>query len=237
MTARDAVAWLERKSSKRVRDEQRTRYGITAAKALGVPMSSIQQLAREIGRDHALAEALWKTGVYEARLLAAYVDEPERVTAAQMDRWARDFDNWCVCDTLCFALFDRSPYAWGQVGPWCRRDEEFVRRAGFALLACLAAHDRTSSDAPFLRALKLVARGATDERNFVKKGVSWALRGTGRRSPALHAAATSIARELSDSDTPSARWIGKTALRELGSPVVQKALARQRGKARGKAAR
>jgi 3-methyladenine DNA glycosylase AlkD len=227
MTARDAVAWLERKSSRRIRDEQRTRYGITAANALGVPMSSIQQLARLIGRDHALAEALWKTGVYEARLLAAYVDEPERVTAAQMDRWARDFDNWGVCDTLCFALFDRSPHAWGRVAPWCRRPEEFVRRAGFALLACLAGHDRTSSDAPFLRALKLVPRGATDERNFVMKGVSWALRGTGRRSPALHAAATAIARELSGSDSPSARWIGRTALRELGSPAVKRALARR----------
>ena len=232
MTARDAVQWLERKSSRRVRDEQRTRYGITATRALGVPMSSIQQLARLIGRDHALAEALWKTGVYEARLLAAYVDEPARVTAAQMDRWAAGFDNWGVCDTLCFALFDRSPHAWDKVATWCRRHDEFVRRAGFALLACLALHDRDASDAPFLRALKLVPRGAADERNFVMKGVSWALRATGRRSPALHAAALSIARELAGSDHPSERWIGRTALRELGSPGVKRALAKRRAPAR-----
>ena len=172
----EALHWLERRGSRRVRDDMRNRYGIVTAKAYGVPMGLIQQLGKRLGRDHDLAQALWATGWYEARLLTAYVDDPARVTAAQMDRWARDFDNWGVCDTLCFALFDRTPHAWRKVEQWSRRRDEFVKRAAFALHASLALHDKQSPDAPFRRSLALIERAAGDERNFVKKGVSWALR-------------------------------------------------------------
>jgi 3-methyladenine DNA glycosylase AlkD len=209
------------------------RYGISATKVFGVSVGALQRLAKRLGRDHGLAEALWDTGWYEARMLTAFVGEPERVTAAQMDRWARDFDNWAMVDTLCFQLFDRTPHAWRQVAQWTRRKEEFVKRAGFALLASLALHDKRTGDAAFLRSLRLIERAATDERNFVKKGVSWALRSVGRRSPALHAAAVAVAERLAASPDGAARWVGKDALRGLGRPAVRRQLAaRARGAVR-----
>jgi 3-methyladenine DNA glycosylase AlkD len=228
----EALRWLEQRGSQRVRDDMRNRYGIVAPKAYGVPMGLIQQLGKRLGRDHDLAQALWATGWYEARLLTAYVDDPERVTAAQMDRWARDFDNWGVCDTLCFALFDRTPHAWRKVEQWSRRRDEFVKRAAFALLASLALHDKRSPDAPFRRSLALIERAAGDERNFVKKGVSWALRAVGRRSVALNDEALTLARRLAASDDAAERWVGKDAARELGSPKLRQAIAgRRKGRA------
>jgi len=221
---REALAWLERRGSKRTREEMLTRYGITAPNAFGVSVSAIQQLAKRLGRDHDLAAALWDTGWYEARMLAAYVDDPARVTAAQMDRWARDFDNWGICDTVCFVLFDRTPHAWRKVTQWSGRRDEFVKRAAFALLASLALHDKRTGDEPFLRSLRLVERGASDERNFVRKGVSWALRATGRRNRALNDAAVALARRLAESSEAAARWVGKDALRELTSPAVRRRL-------------
>jgi len=225
---REALAWLERRGSKRIREEMLTRYGITAPKAFGMSVSTIQQLAKRMGRDHDLAAALWETGWYEARMLAAYVDDPALVTPAQMDRWARDFDNWGICDTLCFVLFDRTPHAWRKVDQWSRRRDEFVKRAAFALLASLALHDKGTGDEPFLRSLALVERAASDERNLVKKGVSWALRAVGRRDQALNAAAVEVARRLSESPEAAARWVGKHALRELTSPAVRRRLAGRR---------
>jgi 3-methyladenine DNA glycosylase AlkD len=225
---REVLDRLERRGSRRAREEMRTRYGIVAPKAYGVAMGVIQQVAKSLGRDHALAAALWATGRYEARLLAAYVDEPERVTAAQMDRWARDFDNWGVCDTLCFCLFDRTPHAWRKVEQWSGRRDEFVKRAAFALLASVALHDKRTGDAPFLRTLPLIERAAADERNFVTKGVSWALRSVGRRSLPLNTRAVELARRLAASDEPAARWVGKDALRELTSPKVKARLTGRR---------
>jgi 3-methyladenine DNA glycosylase AlkD len=219
-----AMAELEKRRSKRVRDGM-ARYGLPSDHAIGVAVGDIQRLGKAIGRDHELAQALWATGVYEARMLTAFVGDPARVTPAQMDRWCRDFDNWGICDTLCFHLFDRTPHAFARVAPWCASRREFVRRAGFALLACLAAHDRTSGDAPFRRCLPLIERGASDERNFVKKGVSWALRGVGRRSPALHAASLALARKLAASEDATARWVGRDAIRDLTKPAVVKKLA------------
>ena len=213
---RAVLAWLERRGSPRVRDELLPRYGITARKAYGVKVGALHTLARRLGRDHALALALWPTGWYEARMLTAFIDEPERVTPAQMDRWAKDFDNWAIADTLCFHLLDRTPHAWGRVRAWTKRREEFVRRAGFALLASLALHDKRAPDAPFRRALALVERGAGDERNFVKKAVSWALRSIGKRkSPALRAKALVVARRLARSTDSTSRWIGNDAIRDL----------------------
>ncbi len=204
------------------------RFAIPNERAFGVPMAKIQAVAKRLGRDHALAEALWDTGWYEARLLAAYVDDPAAVTAAQMDRWARDFDNWAVCDTVCFALFDRSPLAWRKIEQWARREDEFVRRAAFALLASKSVHDKQAGDAEFLRGLELVEAYAFDERNFVKKAVNWALRSVGKRNAALHAAALRTATRLAASAQAAPRWNGKDALRELNGAAAARRLARQR---------
>jgi 3-methyladenine DNA glycosylase AlkD len=219
-----ALESLEKMSTQRDRDNL-ARFGITATNALGVSMSNIQLLAKRLGSDHALAAALWATNVYEARMLTSFVDEPELVTAAQMDRWCRDFDNWGICDTLCFKLFDRTPHAWAKVAQWGEKREEFVKRAAFALLASLAGHDKTATDKQFIDCLPLIERAATDERNFVKKGVSWALRVVGRRNAVLNKAAVTVARRLSTSPEPAARWIGKGALKELTSPLVTRQLA------------
>jgi 3-methyladenine DNA glycosylase AlkD len=204
------------------------RFGITANKAFGVSIANIQLLAKRLGRSHELAAALWETGWYEARLLTSFVDEPARVTAAQMDRWCRDFDNWGICDTVCFHLFDRTPHAWAKVARWHDQRGEFVRRGAFALLASLALHDKHTGDQPFIDSLVLIERAATDDRNFVKKGVSWALRLIGRRNLALNAAAVTLARRLSASEDATARWLGRGALKELTSPMVQRHLAARR---------
>jgi 3-methyladenine DNA glycosylase AlkD len=212
-----ALAALARHASAKFRDDMVKRYGIvTRDKTLGVSMAHIQKQAKALGRDHALAGALWKTRVYEGRMLAIYVEEPERVTPAQMDAWARAFDNWAIVDTACFKLFDQTPYAWAKARAWAVRPEEFVKRAGFALIACLALHTKGGPDAPFLEALKLIERGAADERNFVKKGVSWALRAIGgKKSPVLKAAALKVAERLAAASDAGARWVGKDALRAL----------------------
>lgn len=193
------------------------RYGIvTRDKTLGVPMAQIQKLAKSLGRDHAFAAALWKTRVYEGRMLAIYVAEPACLTEKQMETWARAFDNWGITDTACFKLFDQSPHAWAMARAWVKRPQEFVKRAGFALIACLALHTKSGPDAPFLSALKLIEREAEDERNFVKKGVSWAVRAIGqKKSAALKAAALQTAERLAASENAGARWAGRDALRTL----------------------
>jgi 3-methyladenine DNA glycosylase AlkD len=209
-----ALAWLEEKSTEHDR-ENLVRFGITASKAFGVSMANIKVLAKSLGKNHELAAALWETGWYEARLLTSFVDEPARVTPEQMDRWCRDFDNWGICDTVCFHLFDRTPHAWAKVAQWGDQPEEFVKRGAFALLASLALHDKKTGNEPFLETLPLIERAASDERNFVKKGVSWALRGVGRRNPALRAAAMEVVRRLVASPDAAARWVGKDALKDL----------------------
>jgi 3-methyladenine DNA glycosylase AlkD len=223
-----ALASLKRLGNKKNRDEMGSRYGIvgpSAERSFGVPMAKMLKLAKNLGQNHELAAALWDTGWYEARMLASMVDEPGRVTPAQMDRWCRDFDNWAICDTVCFKLFDRVPHAFHKVEQWSRRNDEFVKRAAFALLACLALHDKQTDDAVFADFLPLIERAATDERNFVKKGVSWALRAIGRRSLALNASAVALAQRLSVSSQAAPRWVGKDAFRELTSSAVTKRLA------------
>jgi 3-methyladenine DNA glycosylase AlkD len=222
-----ALAWLRDHATTHTLEGMK-RYGIPSDNALGVAVSDIKALGKLLGRRHELAEALWETGIYEARMLTSFVDEPERVTAAQMDRWCRDFDSWAIVDTLCFHLFDRTQHAWGKVEAWSGKRDEFGKRAAFALLACLALHDRHADDDSFLDGLRLVELAATDDRNFVKKGVNWALRAVGERNAALNAAAVNVARRLAESPNASARWIGKDALRQLASPAVQKRLASPR---------
>jgi 3-methyladenine DNA glycosylase AlkD len=220
---KEALDDLKRRGTRR-NVEGMARYGIRAPRVFGVSMAAMRALAKRFGRSHELAAALWKTGWYEARILASFVDEPEKVTAAQMDRWCRDFDNWAICDTVCFHLFDRTPHAFRKIAQWSRSREEFVKRAAFALLASVALHDPRHGDEPFGLCLRLVESAATDNRNFVRKGVSWGLRGVGRRSPALHKAAVALARRLSSSEDPSARWIGKDSLRGLTRPAVTRRL-------------
>jgi len=219
-----ALAGLRAASTQRDLDNL-PRFGIAATNPLGVSMANIQAIAKRLGRSHELAAALWETNCYEARMLAAFVEEPGLVTAAQMERWCRDFDNWGICDTVCFKLFDQLPHAWKKVEQWQDRKEEFVRRAAFALLASLALHSKTSSKADFLRSMPWMERGASDGRNFVWKGVSWALRSVGRRDKPLNTASVALARKLAASTDPTSRKVGKEAFKELTSAAVLRRLA------------
>jgi 3-methyladenine DNA glycosylase AlkD len=212
--ARAILADLERRGSSKERAAL-ARYGIVAEAALGIAVGTLKQLAKQRGRDQALAEALWSSEVYEARMLAAFVGEPERITAARMDHWCRDFDNWAVCDTVCFHLFDRTPHAWNKVDKWSKRQPEYERRAAFALLWGLTVHDKAAEDARYLRGLAAIEAAADDARHYVKKAVNMALRATGKRNPALRAASLATAKRLADSADETARWIGRDALREL----------------------
>ena len=211
-----ALGWLKAHSTKATRDGM-ARYAIPSDRAFGVTVKDLKALGKILGRHHALALALWKTGWYEARMLTAFVGDPDQITAPQMDRWCKDFDSWAICDTLCFNLFDRTPHAWSKVAAWSRRRAELEKRTAFALLWSLALHDRQATDARFLAGLTLIERAASDDRNFVKKAVGMALKAIGRRSRPLHAAATAVATRLAPSPDPSARWIGTDALRELAA--------------------
>jgi 3-methyladenine DNA glycosylase AlkD len=218
---------LKRLGTPNRREEMETRYGIKTQRAFGTAMSDMQKIARRNGPDHSLAAGLWETGWYEARTLAALIDVPEEVTAAQMDKWCADFDNWAICDTVCFQLFDRTPHAFAKVEKWSRSRAEFVRRAAFALLASLALHDKNAACETFTPFLSVIESAAADDRNFVKKAVNWALRSIGERSAILHTACLTMAERLASSAAPPARWIGSDALRQLKSPAVLKRLAKR----------
>lgn len=220
------MRWLARRGTARNRTGM-ARFGITSAKTFGVSMATMRSLTRRLGRDHAVAEALWASGWHEARILAGLVAEPGALTAAGMDRWARAFDNWAVTDSTCLHLFCRSPLAWGRVHVWSRRAGEFQRRAAFALLAALAVHDHASPDDRFAAELPRLAVAAADERLYVRKAVNWALRQIGKRSPDLRGAAIACAQAIAARGTPAARWIAADALRELQSPAVMAQVARR----------
>ena len=207
------LAALESHASPKIRDEMAPRYGLVVDKAMGVAMNRMQAVAKPLKPDHDLAQALWDTGWYEARMVACMIDDPARVTLEQMDRWRLDFDNWGITDTVCFKLFDQVPGAAAMIPRWCGLNDEHGRRAGFALLACMALHG-TGEEADFLAGLKLIEACATDERNFVKKGVNWALRAIGgKKNPTLRAEARATAERLAASNDRTARWNGKDALR------------------------
>jgi 3-methyladenine DNA glycosylase AlkD len=233
VTRDEALASLKRSGSRR-HAAALVRYGIVAPRAFGVPMAELLKLAKRIGKDHALAATLWKSGWLEARFLAAMVDEPARVTRRQMDAWSRAFDNWAVCDTVCWHLFDYTPFAFQKARQWARSPREFVKRAAFAMMAGQAAHNKAATDAQLLALLPLVERGARDERNFVKKGVSWALRRLGGRSPALYEASIALSRRLAASEDASSRWVGKDALRDLSRPLVRARVARSAKRVSGR---
>ena len=200
------------------------RFGIVGDNRLGLSMPAMRSIAKTLGQDHALATALWDTGIPDARIVAGMVAEPARLTSRQMDAWARDFASWDVCDQVCGSAFLASPLAWRKVPVWAGRQDEFVRRAAFALLATLAVHDKAASNAPFMDALNVIEAAADDERNFVKKAVNWALRNIGKRNQALNDAAIACARRIQLQGSRAARWIAADALRELSSVAVQKRL-------------
>lgn len=204
--------------------EAMARYGITSRNVLGVSAPAMRGIARQLGKDHALAGDLWRTGILESRILAALVEEPQKVTSAQMDRWAKDFDSWAVCDGVCLHLFVKTPYARLKALRWSQDEREFVKRAGFTLIACLAVHDKDASDAHFERFFPAIEREAEDERNFVKKAVNWALRQIGKRNKRLNAKAITLARKLQKSKSPAARWVANDAIRELTNDKVKRKL-------------
>jgi 3-methyladenine DNA glycosylase AlkD len=191
------------------------RYGINSTGTLGVPMPVLRKLAKEAGRSHELAAELWASGIHEARILATLIDDPARVTGRQMDRWVRDLDSWDVCDQACQNLFRYTPSAFAKAAQWARARREFVRRAGFSLMAGLAVKARTASDAQFEVFFPLIAEAALDGRNMVKKAVNWALRQIGKRNPALCAKAIALAEQIRNRDRRAARWVAADALREL----------------------
>lgn len=203
------------------------RYGIKVKKAYGVPAPLLRQMARAQRKNHALAERLWASGIHDAKHLAALCDDPRQVTEEQMERWAHDFDSWDVVDGCCNNLFRLTPFAYKKARAWTKRKEEYIKRAGYVLMACLAVHDKPARDGVFLRFLSLVKKGATDERNFVKKAVNWALRQIGKRNLKLRAAAIKTSREIQKLDSRAARSIAADTLRELSR---EKTVARIRAK-------
>ena len=202
--------------------EGMARFGINPEKTLGVSVPNLRKIAKEAGRDHALAQKLWASGFHEGRILASMVDEPEKVTKTQVNAWVRDFDSWDVCDQCCMNLFDKLPFAFEKAIEFSRRNREFEKRAGFALMACLAWHDKEASDGKFKAFFPCIKKQATDERNYVKKAVNWALRQIGKRNRNLNKAAIKTAREIGKIDAKGARWIAADALRELEGEAVQK---------------
>ncbi len=202
------------------------RFGITAQNTLGVSMPVLRSMAKEAGKNHAMALELWASGIHEARILASLVDDPALVTERQMESWVKDFDSWDVCDQVCMNLFSRTGFAYGKAREWSARGEEFVKRAGFALMACLASGDKKAKDWQLIAFLPLIRKASCDERNFVKKAVNWALRQMGKRNPSLNRKAIAAAKLIQKTDSRSARWIANDALRELEGAAVQKRLRR-----------
>jgi len=204
--------------------EGMARFGINPKNTYGVSIPNLRVIAKEAGRNHSLAEQLWSSGIHEARILAGMIEDPKMVTEKQMDSWVKAFDSWDVCDQVCSNLFDKTPFAHQKAFEWSKRNEEFVKRAGFVLMATLAVHDKKAKDEVFLKFLPLIERESTDDRNYVKKAVNWALRQIGKRSIKLNEAAIEAAKKIQELDSKSARWVATDALRELTSKPVQERL-------------
>jgi 3-methyladenine DNA glycosylase AlkD len=197
-------------------------YGMAIEKRLGVSVPDMRKIAKQVGKDHLLAQGLWQTGIAEAMIVASMVDEPEKVTGQQMELWVKDIGSWDVCDQVCMNLFEKAPLAWRKVFDWSRRKEEYVKRAAYALLACLAWHDKEAPDDAFIRMLPLIKAGANDDRNYVKKAVSWALRNIGKRNAKLRAAALQTAQELKAMGSKTAKWIANDTIRELTNETTRR---------------
>lgn len=210
--------------------EGMARYGIRPEQVLGVPIADLRKLARELGRGHELALELWESGIHEARLLAALIAEPRRVDSGLMERWAASFDNWALCDTTCGSLFRKAAPAWEQAREWCGRDEMYVKRAGYAMIAWLAVHDKQTPDSTFTKLFPLIRSGSRDERPLVRKAVNWALRQIGKRNVSLNARAIELAVRLAENGDANTRRVANRALRELTGSKVQQRLAAAEGR-------
>jgi 3-methyladenine DNA glycosylase AlkD len=197
------------------------RFGINTSRALGISMKTLREKAKAYRRNHEMALQLWDEGIHEARLLAVLVDDPNQLTEKQMEAWVKDIDSWDLCDQACMNLFDKFPGAWEKARQWSAREEEFVKRAGFVLMAVLSVHDKKAPNDAFLAFLSLIEKESGDDRNFVKKAVNWALRAIGKRNALLNQKALEYSQKLAGSENKAARWIGKDALRELQSEKVQ----------------
>lgn len=200
--------------------EGKARFGIDVSKAYGVTIPVLRKLAKQIGKDHEFAQKLWDENIHETRILASMVDEPDKVTKKQMDEWTNEFNSWDLCDQCCNNLFVYTPYAHDKAVHWSRSKKEFVKRAGFTLMATLAVHDNNSSNKDFDKFFERIIIESTDERNFVKKAINWALRQIGKRNKILHKEALRIAKEVEKIDSKSARWIAKDAIRELTNDKI-----------------
>jgi len=190
------------------------RYGINSKNTLGISIYTLRLMAKKIGPDHKLALRLWKTGIHEARILASYIDEPDKLTEAQMEDWVADFDSWDTCDQVC-ELFGKTPFAYKKIVEWSERKEEFVKRAAFALIAEMAWHDKLAPDNTFKKLFPYIVKQSTDERNYVRKAVNWALRNIGKRNKNLNKEAIKVAKQIKKIDPKAARWIAADAIREL----------------------
>ncbi len=200
------------------------RFGINPDNTLGIFIYELRKIAKKIGVDHKLAQKLWKSGIHEARLLAGFIDDAEMVTEKQMEDWVKDFDSWDICDQVCSNLFDKTEFAYKKAFEWSERAEEFVKRAGFVLMAALAVHDKEASDEKIMEFLPIIMREVGDDRNYVKKAINWALRQIGKRNRNLNAKAIETAEEIKKIKLKSARWIASDAIRELTSEKVQEKL-------------
>jgi len=204
--------------------EGMARFGINPNNTYGVSIPILRKMGKEIGKNHKLSQELWKSKVHEARMLAGFIDEPDKVTEKQMESWAKDFDSWDICDQVCSNLFDKTPFTYKKIDEWTKREEEFVKRAGFVLMACLSVHDKKASDKEFEKFFPIIKREAHDERNFVKKAVNWALRQIGKRNLALNKKAIKVGKEIQKMDSKATRWIANDTLRELESEKVKERL-------------
>jgi 3-methyladenine DNA glycosylase AlkD len=202
------------------------KYGIATERRLGISVPDMRKLAKELGRDHKLALDLWRTGIAEARIVAGMVGDPAKLTEQQMEEWVKDIDSWDICDQVCMNLFEKNRLVWKKIIDWSEREEEFVKRTAFSLIACLAWHDKKASDEKFIELLPIIVREASDDRNFVKKAVNWALRNIGKRNLNLNEAAINTAKEIKRLDSKAARWIAADAIRELESDAVRSRLKR-----------
>ena len=223
MTAKEVIARLQELADDGHR-ERMADFGIAAGRNLGVAVPKIRALAKEIGKDQKLAVAVWNTRIHEARMLAPMISNPKTITEEILDRWVGEIDSWDICDGFAYGLVDRTPYATAKVFEWAEREEEFVRRAGFALIAGLAVHDKSAADSHFEQFFPLFIEHAGDDRNFVKKAVNWGLRSIGKRNAALNRKAIALAQKIQKQPGRSARWIAADALRELQSDGIQKRL-------------
>ena len=204
--------------------EGMAKFGMAVEGRLGVSVPEMRRIAKETGKDHHLALELWGTGIAEARMVASMIADPNLLTEQEMEAWVQDFNSWDVCDQVCMNLFEKSPHARQKIYAWSEREEEFVRRAAFALVACLAWHDKQAPDGDFIEFLPLIKHAASDERNYVKKAVNWALRNIGKRNLNLNRAAIAAAKEISEDGSKAGRWIATDAIRELDGAAVQKRL-------------